>query len=461
MRATIYTRVSSDRQGERAGVTRQREDCLKHARQRGWEIVAEHEDNDQSARSGRKRPGFEAMLEDIAAGRVQVVIAWALDRLQRNRRDELRLYEACQEHKVILSLVNGSDMDFGTAAGRFVADALGSVARMEVDLKSDRQKRASLQAAQQGRPYGGRRPFGYEHDRMTIREDEAAVIRAGYAAHLTGTPLAQIARDWNAAGLFGEQKRRGSDEPAPWAADTVRVVLANPRNAGLRAHKGEIMGPATWEGLVPEETWRAVVGTLSARSGAPHRKRRMLTALAVCGVCGGKVIAGGGARPGIAAYRCGDSQGHFARIAEPVDEYVGAVVVERLQRPDALLLLDDRERPDVPALREQANAARERLLSVAVEFADGDLTAGQLRAVTERLQARVAELEAQIADAGRADVLGPLVNAEQARTVWDGLDVDRRRAVVDLLMKVTIHPPGRGVRTFRPETVTIDWKGQS
>lgn len=449
VRATIYTRVSQDRAGEKAGVTRQREDCLRRARERGWDVASEHEDNDLSARSGRRREGFEAMLADITEGRVKVVIAWALDRLQRNRRDELRLYEACQEHEVTLSLVNGADLDFSTAAGRFIADNLGSLARMEVDMKSDRQKRAAQQAAEQGRPYGGRRPFGYEPDRTTIRDAEANVIRSGYTAYLSGTPLRQIARDWNATGLYGEQG-------AEWDASTVRQVLRNGRNAGIRFHRGEEMGPASWPGIVPEETWRATVGAMRSRGGAPHRARRMLTGLSSCGVCGGRVIAGGSARPGIANYRCGDTTGHFARMAEPVDEYVGDVVVARLSRPDARELLDDRERPDVAALRGEANAARERLLSVAVDFADGDLTAGQVRAVTERLQGRITDLETQIADAGRVDVLGPLVG--DAARVWDGLDVDRRRAVVATLMTVTIHAPGRGVRTFRPETVGIEWR---
>lgn len=447
----MYTRVSQDRAGERAGVTRQREDCLTRAAQRGWTVVTQHEDNDLSARSGRRREGFEAMLADITEGRVQVVIAWALDRLQRNRRDELRLYEACQEHDVILSLVNGADLDFSTAAGRFIADSLGSLARMEVDLKSDRQRRASQQAAEQGRPYGGRRPFGYEHDRATILEPEADVIRRGYRAYLSGTPLRQIARDWNATGLLGEQ---GSE----WTAGTVKQVLSNGRNAGIRFHKGDEMGAATWPAIVPEETWRAAVGAMRARGGSPHRARRMLTGIAACGVCGGRVIAGGGARPGVAAYRCGDTQGHFARMADPVDEYVGAVAIARLSRPDAQELLDDRDRPDVDELRGQANAARERLLSIAVEFADGDLTTQQVKAATQRLQARIADLEARLADAGRVDVLGPLVAAENVGRVWDVLDVDRRRAVVETLMNVTIHPPGRGTRTFRPETVQIEWR---
>jgi site-specific DNA recombinase len=51
-----------------------------------------------------------------------------------------------------------------------------AVARAEVERKAARQRRANLQAAQDGRRMGGRRPFGFELD-MTIRETEAAAVR--------------------------------------------------------------------------------------------------------------------------------------------------------------------------------------------------------------------------------------------------------------------------------------------
>jgi site-specific DNA recombinase len=57
------------------------------------------------------------------------------------------------------------------------------------------------------------------------------------------------------------------------------------------------------------------------------------------------------------------------------------------------------------------------------------------------------------------DLLGPLVAAEDVEVSWKCLSLDRRRAVVDVLMEVRLHAIGRGVRTFRPETVDVEWKG--
>lgn len=403
------------------------------------------------------------MLEAVDTGKVQVVIAWSLDRLQRNRRDEVRLYELCQKHGAKLSLVNGTELDFQTAAGRFVADSLGSVARLEIEMKSDRQKRAQVQAAQAGKRVGGRRPFGYDSDGMTLRQDEAQAIKSGFAAVLAGVPLAEVARTWNAQGFTTGQKRHKEPhrgEPSPWHAYSVRMVLRNPRYMGQRAYNGEIVAAAAWPAIVDESTWRAVDAMLNhaASKSTPTSARHLLSGLALCGVCGATVHAGGAARRGVRAYRCGSSTGHFARMAEPVEAFVSETVVNILSRPDARNLLHAEDRPDTDALRLDAIGLRERLDGLAVDFADGILTTSQIRTATERLRARLSDIEGQLADAGRVDKLGPLIGAPDVRAAWDALSVSRQRAVIDLLMTVTILPPGRGTRNFNPDTVRMEPK---
>lgn len=464
VKAIIYVRISADRTGQAAGVQRQREDCEKLARNRGWDVVAVETDNDISAYSGKHRPGFEAVLKSVEEGEAQVLVGWALDRFQRNKRDELRLYELCRDRGVLLSLVNGTDLDFSSASGRFVADMLGSSARLEVEMKSDRQRRANEQAAQAGRWTGGRRPFGFESDGVTVREVEAAAVRDGYAALLAGVPIAGIAREWNSRGLVTGQARRGAahkGEPSPFTRSSVRDVLTNPRYMGKRAHRGEIVADAVWPALVEEGTWLAVQDVLKdpARVTSSTRSETyLLSGIAVCGVCGGGIHGGGNTRPGVRGYRCKATSGHVSRMAEPVEDYVSQVIVARLSRPDATALLQSGTGPDLELLRTQAMALRERLDGLAVEFADGELTASQLRTATERIRTKLAEAEAALADSAKVDTLGPLVLSGNVQAAWDTMDTARRRAVVEMLVTVTIHPPGRGVRTFRPETVTIEPK---
>lgn len=75
---------------------RQLEDSRQLAAMRGWNVIAEYVDNDISAAGKWARPAFDAMVRDLADGHADVVIAWAWDRLTRNRRDALRLMEVAQ-----------------------------------------------------------------------------------------------------------------------------------------------------------------------------------------------------------------------------------------------------------------------------------------------------------------------------------------------------------------------------
>lgn len=460
MPAAVYVRQSQDRSGEGLGVQRQREDCCRVVEQRGWALAAEFTDNDVSAAGRKRRPGFEALVKAVERGEIGAIVAWSLDRLTRNRRDQLRLIEACEPTKVVISLVRGSDMDLSTPAGRLAADILASVARHEIEQKSDRQTRAQTQAAAQGRRVGGRRPFGYEADGVTVKPCEAQAIIDGYTSLLAGEPLAVIARRWNALGLRSGQTayaptRKG--QPTRWSHATVRTVLCNGRNAGLRIYKGEPVATAVWPALVAEHVWRAACSMLEDpsrnRGGAGRLGRQLLTGIALCGVCGAPVH-GGGASHRKPVYRC-PSNAHVTRLAPPVEDYIGQVVVARLARPDAADLVADAARPDVTALVTEAAAVRQRQRVLAEEFADGALSPAQLRTANERMRARLAELESQLADAGRLSALTPLIQATNVQTIWNQLDVDRRRAIIDLLMTVRLHPPGRGTRRFNPTTVEI------
>ena len=83
-RAIIYCRISRDREGAGLGVGRQREDCEALAAQLAVETVAVYSDNDLSAYSGKPRPGYRKLLEDLREGRADTVLAWHTDHLHRS-----------------------------------------------------------------------------------------------------------------------------------------------------------------------------------------------------------------------------------------------------------------------------------------------------------------------------------------------------------------------------------------
>ncbi|MDQ3276027.1 MAG: recombinase family protein [Actinomycetota bacterium] len=453
MRAVVYTRQSLDRHGDGLAVARQREDAHKLCAERGWQVTETVTDNDVSASNGKPRPGFLRVLAMVDARQVDVVVVWHVDRLVRKLTELEDVIARVERAGVKIATVSG-DIDLSTDAGRLVGRILALVARGEVERKSARQRRALLQAAESGKPKRWtHRPFGYHDDKQTPVPTEAAAVAAACEQLLSGGSLRSVTRQWNTAGLTPPQR-----STTCWRATTVRTVLLNPRIAGLSTYRGEVVGAGTWPPLVTEQTWRAVHALLTDPGRrVPRGVRTLLGGLARCH-CGAHVYGGNNSR-GRRIYRCialpGGGGGHVARLAEPVEDYVSMIVIERLSRPDAADLLIDRDAPDVEALRAETRALRARLEEIAREFADGAIPAGMVRTMTERVQTRLAETDAAMADAGRVSVLGHLVGAEDVRAVWDELDNDRKRAVVDALMTVTLHSPGRGARVFHPATVKI------
>jgi len=146
------------------------------------------------------------------------------------------------------------------------------------------------------------------------------------------------------------------------------------------------------------------------------------------------------------------------RQAEPVDAYVRNVMIARLCKADAGDLVIDHDKPDLDRLRREALLLRTRLDGLGGLVADGTLTPAQVREDAAWLRSGIAQIESEMADSGRADILGALVSAVDVAAVWDGLGTARQRAVIHLLATVVIHPPGRGVRTFNPRTVVIQWR---
>jgi site-specific DNA recombinase len=453
-RAFVYLRQSADREGKGAAVERQREDCLKLCAERGWEVARIFEDNDVSATKSKPRPRYVEMLEAIEAGGAEVIVAWHPDRLARRIIDLEGIVTLSERTGVRVASVTG-DLDLTNDMGRMLARILASVAQGEVERKGARQKRAQQQAAEQGRPAGGRRPFGYASDGVTINEAEARHVREAFADVMHGASLKSIARRWNDAQAL-------TTAGNPWSHSTVRGVLKNPRYAGLRTYRGDVVGPAVWPALVDQDTFEAVRSILSVperRTTLTTARKYLLPSLALCWKCGSDVTTGH-TRHGKRVYVCRANK-CISRKAEPVDQFVEAVVIARLSKPDAAELLTVNGGDEVRELRARAAGIRERLDDLATGLEEGILTLAAVRKSSARLNEELARVDARMAAAVHADALGPLVAAKNVAEVWAGLDVRQRRQVVDALMTVTLLKPETGRRDFDPESVRIEWKVSS
>jgi len=437
MKAGVYLRISKD-DGRGLGVERQREDCLRYVEAKGWELARCYTDNDVSATKSAARPEFEAMLKAVQAGELDVIISYHLDRLLRRLAELERVFTICQAAGAhIITVADG--VDTSSDGGRLVARILASVAQGEVERKSARQKRAMIQRAERGLAWGGR-AFGY-NEQNAPNKSEAAAIKRGYNAILKGETLHAVARDWNSK---GHKTTRGNT----WRGTTVKIVLCNPRYAGLRSHLGEIVGPGQWEAIIDTDTWHAVTAILTdpqrrAKHTADRSHKFLLTGILTCGKCGHKLSVGG--KSDAKNYQC-KQMGCYAvtRRVEQLDAIITDVIKARLRRPDAAHLFIPPE-SDVRDLYEQLRARRAKLDQIAIDYADDVLDSRQAKTAGKRVEAAIQEIEAQIAERSRSDSFGDFPPSDPA--AWfDSMPISRRRALIPTLCRVKIHPVGRGWR---------------
>ncbi|CAN5332003.1 recombinase family protein [soil metagenome] len=413
-------------------------------------MTATFTDNDLSASNGKARPGYVELLALIDSRAVDVVIAWHVDRLTRRLSELEDLITRCETASVRVATVSG-DLDLSTDAGRLVGRILGAVARGEIERKSARQRRAALQAAESGRP-PSRRAFGFTnggHDPA-----EAPALAELYGKVLAGMSMLAATRWLNDRGHRTTTGRR-------WDRSSTRVMLLNPRNAGLRAHRGEVVAVGTWEPIVTEEVFRAAVEKITdpaRRSHSGNARRWLGGGLYRCH-CGAKCRINY-SHHGQRVYQCSASA-HMSRSADPIDELVCAVIAARLRRPDLADLLTPDNRAEVQELRSQAATLRLRLDQVGADYADGLLTGRQLHAATERVTGQLLAAEQALADAGRGSRLAPLLGAADPGQAWLDADLPTRQAVLDTLAVVTVLRGTPGRAPFDPRTVKIEWRGQA
>lgn len=151
IRAGIYARVSTTDQH----VSNQVEEIRRVAESRNWNIVAEHVDHGISGTVDR-RPGLDALLVDVEAGRVDVVVVVRLDRLGRSLQHLLGVVNKITAAGVGLVSIRDAGIDTTTASGKLMLSILGAFASFERDLLVERTKagmdRVRRQGGHVGRP---------------------------------------------------------------------------------------------------------------------------------------------------------------------------------------------------------------------------------------------------------------------------------------------------------------------
>jgi site-specific DNA recombinase len=462
--AVIYTRISADREGKALGVERQEEQCRALAARHGYDVVKVYCDNDISAsRHSRKvRPQYRDMLTAARKHEFSVILAATSGRLTRRPRELEDLLDLFDAAGTTFAYVKSPAYDLATAAGRKFARYAAADDAAESDEISERVTDRLNQRKAAGLPHGGQRPYGWEPDRMTIREAEAQWIRWGVQQTLAGVPIRTQFRELNERGVTNS--RGGA-----WTHATYRGVITTERHAGLM-RDGQTR--ATWPQIITPEQYRAVLRILRdpARVTTPGRagKLHLLSGLARCGICGGPLrvgkSSGNNRQAPYSTLRCHPS-GHIQRNRDHVEGFVLAVIAERLRRPDAAQLLavaeDETQRTARLAADAEAQRLRQLIDDAAEDHGRAGLPISALAAYTAPLREQLAAAEkAATPPLDRDAALGDVARSADPGAAFLALPVDRQRIVIELLISIKVGKGPRG-NVFRPDGIEIKWKGQS
>ncbi|WAC66131.1 recombinase family protein [Agrococcus sp. SL85] len=459
--AAICARISSDQTGQGLGVQRQLEDCHKLAESKGWQVAEVYVDNDISAYRSKHRPQYARMLEDIEAGRIDAVIAYHQDRLTRRPMEWEQFVELCDRSGVDQLATVTSDIDFGNDNGMLIARITAAVAANESARKSERVKRKMQQNVEAGLPHGGStRPFGFEPDRVTVRESEAQVIRELAARYLAGESMRSLA-NW-----MNDQQIPTTGKAEVWRTATLRTILTRGRIAGLRDHKGKPAGTAVWPAIITLSQHEQILALQRSkqRQGRRAPRRYLLSGLLTCGRCGSRLYSA--ARQDTRRYVCSKGPDHggcgrMTIVAAPVEQWIAAAVLMRLDTEVMRDVLAGRAAKDErhAQLVGEIESAQTAMREFAEMFGAGEITRPELLAGRKPAEARIIAAQRQLDQISGAHALHGLVgNGGALREQWGSLNLDRQHAIVRAVMEsATIQPGKAGAQKLDPARIVPIW----
>lgn len=192
-----YVRVSTETQGTNGvSLEAQQEAIEAECKRRGWTLLRVEQDV-QSGKSTRKRPGLERALSACRSGEASGIVVSKLDRLSRSVVDAGQLLEEARQRGFnIVALDFG--LDFTSPQGELVANVLTSVAQWERRIIGQRTKEALAVKRAQGIRLGRPVSMDPKTRQRIVRERKKGKTLAAIAEGLNkdGVPTAQGGKRW-------------------------------------------------------------------------------------------------------------------------------------------------------------------------------------------------------------------------------------------------------------------------
>ncbi len=234
--AAIYARVSSEQQREAHTIASQTALLIEFAKEHNLEVPEEWVFEDEGYSGATlERPGLERVRDLAAEGQIQVVLAYAPDRLSRKYAYQILLIEELARNGVETLFVKAPQGS--SAEDQLLVQFQGMIAEYERAQILERSRRGKRHRAQSGEvSVMSGAPYGYRYIRKTdetlaayaVLEAEARVVQRIYEMYtVAGLSIGEITRQINTEGI---PTRKAS---ARWERSTVWAVLRNSAYRGV------------------------------------------------------------------------------------------------------------------------------------------------------------------------------------------------------------------------------------
>lgn len=274
VRCAIYTRKSSDEGLDQSfnSLDAQREACAAYILSQaseGWSALPDMYDDGGLSGGTLERPALRRLLAEVAAGRVDIIVVYKVDRLTRSLFDFAKLVETFDKSGTSFVSVTQS-FNTTTSMGRLTLNMLLSFAQFEREVTAERIRDKIAASKARGMWMGGTPPLGYAPDgrSLAIVEDHAALIRDVFSRYLRVGSVPLLEADLRRERIAIPQRQTISGKPigGGWfSRGHLYLMLRNVIYTGRIAHKGTVY-PGQHASIVDDVTFDAVQAALSANT---------------------------------------------------------------------------------------------------------------------------------------------------------------------------------------------------
>ncbi len=235
----VYTRKSTEEGLDQAfnSLDAQREAChayITSQKAEGWVAVKSIYDDGGYSGGNIQRPGLQNLLDDIKAGKVNIIVVYKIDRLTRALMDFAKLVELFDQHQVTFVSVTQS-FNTTTSMGRLTLNVLLSFAQFEREVTGERIRDKIAASKKKGMWMGGQIPLGYNlKDRqLFVNEREAALVKKIFDTYLKVRSVIKLI---DILDHDGDKTKAGNN----FTRGMLYTLLVSPLYIGKIKHKNKI-----------------------------------------------------------------------------------------------------------------------------------------------------------------------------------------------------------------------------